>query len=154
MILEPEDFGATHALCEAVYEMRPLTAGTTFRPGRTVASTPSRSAMTAVHSSSTGDLIAYDLNVDAATRDTIAATVDLDGHVLAAPIRPEAPNRPHRPATSACGDVDDHPAVTEFFDRQPAHVRDGAGGRCGRRMHSVLRRRIPIVGLPMPKRSS
>ena len=88
---------------------------------------------TAVHSLEHGAIwIAYDPNVDAATRDTIAATVDLDGHVLAAPY----PGLKHPIVLTAW----QRQLAVMSMDRSGGHrvlrsstrssVRDGAGGRC------------------------
>ena len=158
VILELEDFGATHVLCEVAYEMRPPASGDHFPTWQNCGfyTEPIRDE-TAVHSLEHGAIwIAYDPNVDAATRDTIAATVDLDGHVLAAPY----------PGLK-------HPIVLTAWQRQLAvmsmPIRRSPSSSivnsvecprrrrrpvCRARMQSVLRRRIPIVGLPMPKRSS
>ena len=79
VILELEDFGATHVLCGVAYETRPPASGDHFPTWQNCGfyTEPIRDE-TAVHSLEHGAIwIAYDPDVDAATRDTIAATVDL-----------------------------------------------------------------------------
>ena len=129
VILELEDFGATHVLCEVAYEMRPPASGDHFPTWQNCGfyTEPVRDE-TAVHSLEHGAIwIAYAPAVDAATRDSIAAAVDLDDHVLAAPY----PGLKHPIVLTAWQrqlavmSMDDL-AVTEFFNRQLGRVSETA----------------------------
>ncbi|MEM8708109.1 MAG: DUF3105 domain-containing protein [Actinomycetota bacterium] len=87
VILELDDFGAGHVLCEVEYDTSPPTSGDHFPTWQNCGfyTEPIRDE-TAVHSMEHGAIwIAYDPDLDPVLVDEIATVVGFDGHFLASP---------------------------------------------------------------------
>ena len=119
-------------LCEVAYEMRPPASGDHFPTWQNCGfyTEPIRDE-TAVHSLEHGAIWMPMTNVDAATRTRSLRPSTSTPCSRCAVSGPEAPNRPHRLATSACGDVDGRSGGHRVLRSSTrSSVRDGAGGRC------------------------
>ncbi|MEO0492851.1 MAG: DUF3105 domain-containing protein [Actinomycetota bacterium] len=137
VIMEFDDFGAGHVLCEVEYASSPPTSGDHFPTWQNCGfyTEPVRDE-TAVHSLEHGAIwIAYDPELDALTQDEIATVVGLDDHYLASPY-PGLANPivltawQRQLAVESMSD----PAVAEFIDRQLGRVSETApeaGVSCG-----------------------
>ena len=128
MILELEDFGATHVLCEVAYEMRPPASGDHFPTWQNCGfyTEPIRDE-TAVHSLEHGAIwIAYD---PASTQPPGTRSLRPSTSTAMFSLRrigPEAPNRLTAWQRQLAVMSMDDPAVTEFFDRQLGRVSETA----------------------------